>query len=289
MKYKRFLFFIIFAIISSFIYYYEDNYSYATEVNSVVDGDFKVNFIDVGQGDSIFIEFPNDKTMLIDSGEVNKGEVVTSYVGSLGYSKIDYLVLTHPHTDHIGGAYDVINNFSIGEIYMPKVSSNSKTYYNLLSIIKDKGMSIKSAREGVVIDNNEELNIEILSPVKNEYSDLNNYSIVIKITYLDNSFLFMGDAETLVEEEITSDVNVDVIKVGHHGSSSSSSLDFVKRVSPKYAIISVGDDNIYNHPHDIIIDRYKNVGSIIYRTDKDSNIICISDGKDVSCNPKGEI
>lgn len=289
MKYKRFLFFIIFAIISSFIYYYEDNYSYATEVNSVVDGDFKVNFIDVGQGDSIFIEFPNDKTMLIDSGEVNKGEVVTSYVSSLGYSEIDYLVLTHPHTDHIGGAYDVINNFSIGEIYMPKVSSNSKTYYNLLSLIKDKGMSIKSARKGVVIDNNEELNIEILSPVKDEYSDLNNYSVVIKITYLDNSFLFMGDAETLVEEEITSDVNVDVIKVGHHGSSSSSSLDFVKRVSPKYAIISVGDANIYNHPHDIVIVRYKKVGSIVYRTDKDSNIICISDGKDVSCNPKGEI
>lgn len=251
---------------------------------STFSGDtLRVNYIDVGQGDSIFIELPNKETMLIDAGEAYEADNVINYIKNLGISKIDYIVGTHPHTDHIGGLEEVINTFDVGSIYMPKATSTSKTYLDLLTTISDKGLSVKTAKSGVVILDEDNLKLEFIAPNSDSYSELNNYSAVLKLTYLDNTFLFMGDAETLSEDEITSDVDADVIKVGHHGSDSSSSVEFVKKVSPEYAIIMVGEGNSYNHPYQSIIDRYLGVGAKVLRTDLDGNIVCDSDGVDVSC------
>ncbi len=251
---------------------------------STFNGDtLRVNYIDVGQGDSIFIQLPNKETMLIDAGEAYEADNVINYLNNLGIKKIDYVVGTHPHTDHIGGLEEVINTFDVGSIYMPKVSSNSKTFEDLLTTISNKGLKVKTAKSGVVVLSEDNLKLEFIAPNSDNYSNLNNYSAVLKLTYLGNTFLFMGDAETLSEDEITSDVDADVIKVGHHGSDSSSSVEFVKKVSPEYAIIMVGEDNSYNHPYQSIIDRYESVGAKVLRTDLDGNIVCDSDGVDVTC------
>ena len=254
-----------------------------TSVSTFSGDTLRVNYIDVGQGDSIFIQLPNKETMLIDAGEAYEADNVINYLNNLGIKKIDYVVGTHPHTDHIGGLEEVINTFDVGSIYMPKVSSNSKTFEDLLTTINNKGLKVKTAKSGVVVLDEDNLKLEFIAPNSDNYVNLNNYSAVLKLTYLDNTFLFMGDAETLSEDEITSDVDADVIKVGHHGSDSSSSVEFVKKVSPEYAIIMVGDGNSYNHPYQSIIDRYKSVGAKVLRTDLDGNIICDSDGVDVTC------
>ena len=254
-----------------------------TSVSTFSGDTLRVNYIDVGQGDSIFIQLPNKETMLIDAGEAYEADNVINYLNNLGIKKIDYVVGTHPHTDHIGGLEEVINTFDVGTIYMPKVSSNSKTFEDLLTTISNKGLKVKTAKSGVVVLSEDNLKLEFIAPNSDNYSNLNNYSAVLKLTYLDNTFLFMGDAETLSEDEITSDVDADVIKVGHHGSDSSSSVEFVKKVSPEYAIIMVGEGNSYNHPYQSIIDRYESVGAKVLRTDLDGNIICDSDGVDVTC------
>ncbi len=244
----------------------------------------RVNYIDVGQGDCIFIELPNKETMLIDAGEAYESNNVINYLNDLGITKIDYVVGTHPHTDHIGGLEKVIASFDVSSIYMPKAISTSKTYESLLIAIGNKGLKVKTAKSGVVILDENNLKLEFIAPNSDNYSELNNYSAVVKLTYLDNTFLFMGDAETLSEDEMTSDIDADVIKVGHHGSDSSSGMEFVKKVSPEYAIIMVGEDNPYNHPYQSIIDRYETMGSKVLRTDLDGNIICDSDGAKVSCS-----
>ena len=254
-----------------------------TSVSTFSGDTLRVNYIDVGQGDSIFIQLPNKETMLIDAGETYEVDNVINYLNNLGIKKIGYVVGTHPHTDHIGGLEEVINTFDVGTIYMPKVSSNSKTFEDLLTTISNKGFKVKTAKSGVVVLSEDNLKLEFIAPNSDNYSNLNNYSAVLKLTYLDNTFLFMGDAETLSEDEITSDVDADVIKVGHHGSDSSSSVEFVKKVSPEYAIIMVGEGNSYNHPYQSIIDRYESVGAKVLRTDLDGNIICDSDGASVTC------
>ena len=252
---------------------------------STFNGDtLRVNYIDVGQGDSIFIQLPNKETMLIDAGEAYESDSVINYLNNLGIKKIDYVVGTHPHTDHIGGLEEVINTFDIGSIYMPRASSTSKTYLDLLTAISNKGLKVKTAKSEVVVLDDDNLKLEFIAPNSDNYSELNNYSAVLKLTYLDNTFLFMGDAETLSENEVTCDVEADVIKVGHHGSDSSSGIEFVKKVSPEYAIIMVGEGNSYNHPYQSIIDRYESVGAKVLRTDLDGNIVCDSDGVDVTCS-----
>lgn len=254
-----------------------------TSVSTFSGDTLRVNYIDVGQGDSIFIQLPNKETMLIDAGEAYEADNVINHLNNLGIKKIDYVVGTHPHTDHIGGLGEVINTFDVGSIYMPNVSSNSKTFEDLLTTISNKGLKVKTAKSGVVVLDEDNLKLEFISPNSDNYSNLNNYSAVLKLTYLDNTFLFMGDAETLSEDEITCDVDADVIKVGHHGSDSSSGIEFVKKVSPEYAVIMVGEGNSYDHPYQSIIDRYENVGAKVLRTDLDGNIVCDSDGVDVTC------
>lgn len=239
----------------------------------------KVHVIDVGQGDSIFIELPYKKSMLIDAGEAKEADNIIKYIQELGYSKLDYIIGTHPHTDHIGGLSKIINTFYVETIYMPKAISTTKTYEKLLNTILEKNLKVKSAHSGLIIIEQEKLKIEFLSPIKSNYKELNNFSAVLKITYGNQKFLFMGDAEIEVEKEIKTDVSADVIKVGHHGSKSSSSEEFVNKVNPNYAVISVGKDNKYNHPNEEIVNRWKSVGANILLTSEYGTITFETNGE----------
>ena len=241
----------------------------------------KVHYLDVGQGDSIFIELPNNETMLIDAAESYQSENIINYLKNLNYQKIDYVIGTHPHTDHIGGLKDIINTFGIGKIYMPKVVSTTKTYESLLMAIKDKNLKINTAKAGTSIIDTDALKINILAPNNETYTELNNYSVVTKITYGTTKFLFMGDAEKLSEKEIKENVSADVIKIGHHGSNTSSSIDFIKKVNAKYGIISVGLNNKYNLPKEETIKNWENSGTKIYLTSINGTIRAISDGTNI--------
>lgn len=241
----------------------------------------KVHYLDVGQGDSIFIELPNNETMLIDAAESYQSENIINYLKNLNYQKIDYVIGTHPHTDHIGGLKDIINTFEIGKIYMPKVVSTTKTYESLLMAIKDKNLKINTAKAGTSIIDTDALKINILAPNSETYTELNNYSVVTKITYGTTKFLFMGDAEKLSENEIKENVTADVIKIGHHGSNTSSSIDFIKKVNAKYGIISVSLNNKYNLPKEETITNWENSGTKIYLTSINGTIRASSDGTNI--------
>lgn len=241
----------------------------------------KVHIIDVGQADSIFIELPNKQSMLIDAGNNSDDDIVVDYINELDYDKIDYVVGTHPHEDHIGGLDTVIDTFDIGKIYLPKAENNTKTFEDVLLAIKNKNLKINTAVAGVNILEMENLRINIISPLNKTYEDFNYYSAVVKIEYLDNSFLLMGDAEKINESEIISEVNADVIKIGHHGSDTSSSEQFLQKVSPDYAIISVGEDNKYGHPNDTTLKLLNEMNVKVFRTDESGTITVISDGKNI--------
>lgn len=241
----------------------------------------KVHYLDVDQGDSIFIELPNNETMLIDAAESYQSENIINYLKNLNYQKIDYVIGTHPHTDHIGGLKNIINTFEIGKIYMPKVVSTTKTYESLLMAIKDKNLKINTAKAGTSIIDTDALKINILAPNNSTYTELNNYSVVTKITYGTTKFLFMGDAEKLSENEIKENVTADVIKIGHHGSNTSSSIDFIKKVNAKYGIISVGLNNKYNLPKEETITNWENSGTKIYLTSTNGTIRASSDGTNI--------
>ena len=241
----------------------------------------KVHYLDVGQGDSIFIELPNNETMLIDAAESYQSENIINYLKNLNYQKIDYVIGTHPHTDHIGGLKNIINTFEIGKIYMPKVVSTTKTYESLLMAIKDKNLKINNAKAVTSIIDTDALKINILAPNNSTYTELNNYSVVTKITYGTTKFLFMGDAEKLSENEIKENVTADVIKIGHHGSNTSSSIDFIKKVNAKYGIISVGLNNKYNLPKEETITNWEKSGTKIYLTSTNGTIRASSDGTNI--------
>lgn len=253
--------------------------------------DLAVHFIDVGQADSIFIQLPNGQCMLIDAGKNGDGGIVVDYLRQHQVNKIDYLVGTHPHEDHIGGLDDVIDNFDIGKFYMPKVTHTTKTFRDVLTAAQSKGLKITPAKAGVEILSQPGLVIDILSPLQNEYDQLNNYSAVIKLTYGNHSWLFTGDAEELAEQDMLNsniDLRADILKVGHHGSHSSSTDQFLQRVNPQWAVISVGKDNDYGHPHQEVMERLQQAGINIYRTDIQGTIIMTSNGTELQVEPAKE-
>lgn len=246
------------------------------------EGRLSVHYLDVGQGDSEFVQLPNGECMLIDAGDMNYGGEITEQIKSLGYDKIDYLIATHPHADHIGGMSEVIECFEIGEIYMPRAIANTATFEELLNTISDKGLSISTARSETVIEESGGLTMEFLAPCFADYDDLNNYSAVLKITYNDSSFIFTGDAENASENEMLensySKLNADVLKVGHHGSKYSTTEEFLDAVSPEYAVISCGKDNSYGHPHSETVKRLTDAGVKLYRTDRLGEVTISTNG-----------
>lgn len=252
--------------------------------------ELRVHYIDVGQGDSIFIELPNKENILIDGGTKSSGDLVLNYLKENKVSKIDYLVATHPHEDHIGGLIEVINNYPIGEIYMPDVTHTSKTFENLLIAINNKSYKINKAIAGNMVLDEKDLKLKILAPEK-DYSNnnLNNYSVVVKLNYKDNSFLFTGDTEKESESNMVSmdyDLKSDVLKAGHHGSNTSTTDSFLSKVNPKYVVICCGLNNIYGHPDSDIIKNLQARNIQIFRTDLDGSIIARSDGKNITFDKK---
>ncbi len=244
----------------------------------------RVHYLDVGQGDSIFIELPTHETMLIDASTKEYSNGIISYIKNLGYSKIDYVVATHPHADHIGGLTAVIKSFDVGKIYMSNGVNTGSTYEHLLKAIAAKGKKVTRAKAGVSILNSKDLNINIIAPVQDSYKGLNDYSAVIMLKYKNKSFLFTGDAEALSENQITANVKADVLKVGHHGSTSSTGDAFLKKVMPKYAVISVGKGNDYGHPHQKTLTKLEKIGCEIYRTDLQGTIVFSTDGNNLTVN-----
>ncbi len=238
----------------------------------------RTHFIDVGQGDATFLELPDSTTILIDAGEKDAGETVVSYIKNLGYQKIDIVIATHPHADHIGGMAEVLRSFEIGRMYMPKKEHTSKTFLNMLNVIEEKEIPLYTAKRGVVLMDQTDLKAELLSPISNTYEDLNNYSAVLKVTYGKTGMLFTGDAEQEVEEQLLhTDISAQILKVGHHGSSTSSSQAFLDRVNPMYAVISCGAENDYGHPHRETMDTLSQMGCNILRTDQKETIVLDAD------------
>lgn len=248
-------------------------------------GSLVAEFLDVDQADCELIFLPDGKITLIDAGNRGDGDKIVAYLKSKGITKIDYLVATHPHADHIGGMADIINAFDIGSVYAPRVSKDdtptSKTYEDFLLAVRDKGLKIKGVNpssEPAISAG--DYNIYFFSPNSSDYTEINDYSVTVKITYGIHSFLFMGDAEILSENEMLDagyNLDADVLKVGHHGSESSTGKAFLKAVSPNYAVISCGEGNKYNHPHQKTLNTLKSIK--VLRTDLDKTIIFMADGK----------
>lgn len=248
-------------------------------------GDLIISYIDVGQGDSIFIQLPNDETVLIDAGNKGDGAKIIRYIKNSGTDTLDYVIATHPHADHIGSMAEVINAFAVKKVYMPKALHTSQTFENLLDTIEKKGLMIETAKAGKTMFDYGGIKAEFIAPNSDSYYNLNNYSAVLLLTYNDKRFLFMGDAESESETEIItncSDISADVLKVGHHGSNTSSARPFIEKVKPTYAIISVGVDNNYGHPDMETIDILKNTNADIWRTDEKGTIVVTCDGEGIS-------
>ena len=244
----------------------------------------RVDFLNVGQADCALLS-TNGHYMVIDGGNNGDADRILSYLEGQGVEKLDAVVGTHPHEDHIGSLDAIINHFDVDAVYMPKIMHTSKTFEDVLDAVANKGLKIKSPSPGDTIDFNG-LEIEVLGPQR-EYKDFNNNSIVLKVNAGETAFLFTGDAEETAEKDILQagyDLQADVLKVGHHGSSTSSSQAFLQAVKPKYAVISVGVGNSYHHPEEEALQRLQSIGAEIYRTDLQGDIVCTTDGKNIAFN-----
>lgn len=256
----------------------QDNSSQTKQTTSQ-QGELQVYFLDVGQADSILIK-SNNEYMLIDGGNNNDGPLLVKYFQSLGIKEFKYIVGTHPHEDHIGGLDDVIKNFTIDNIYIPDAMTTTKTFEDLLDSIDEKNLTYKVPKINSTFPLGN-ANLKVIY-TGTDTSDLNNTSIVLKLTYQNISILLTGDATSETEKKILNkNINSTVLKVGHHGSKYSSTESFLKKVNPKYAIISVGKNNIYNHPATTTINKLEKLNTQIYRTDQDGTILLETNGHNI--------
>lgn len=254
---------------------------------SASSGESQVHFVDCGQGDCEVI-ISNGAVTVIDAGPQSSAQKTYEYIKNLGVTKIDNLVLTHAHEDHIVGAKLLVENFDIGKIYMSKPKSGTEpttaVYRNLLTAIKSKGLKITTAKAGMTFESGD-FNMKIISP-STDYDELNNQSVVIHAVCGDTAFMFTGDAEKEPISDIMNnypnDLKCDVLKVGHHGSKTSTTAAWLKKLSAKYAVISCGDGNKYGHPHGAVLKLLNNANVSVYRTDLSGSIVITTDGKTVS-------
>jgi competence protein ComEC len=212
-----------------------------------------------------------------------------SYIKGLGVKKLDFVIFTHPHEDHIGGAVAVLTAFDIGQVYMPRTSHTTQTYENLLNAIDAKGLTVTEAKAGEVIIDQPSLKATFIGPVKATYEDLNDWSAVLSLQYRDRTFLFEGDASSKAEGDMLAAKVVpdaDVLKVGHHGSSTSTGTAFLQAVTPAVAIISVGAGNSYGHPAQSTLDRLTSAGAKVYRTDRNGTVVVTTDGSTLEVAPE---
>lgn len=244
----------------------------------VASGDFDIYFFDVGQADSTLIVC-DGKSMLIDAGNNADGRLIVSQLTKMGIKKIDFLIGTHPHEDHIGGLDNVIKSFKIGKIYMPKREAEAKTFEDILDAAIEKNLKISTPKKGQTF-NLGQAECKIIS-VESDAEDTNDSSIVIEITYGKHKYLFTGDLTSNIESQINWE-DIDVLKVAHHGSRYSSSKDFLSATTPEISIISCGKENDYGHPHKETLSRLQKSNTKIYRTDKLGTIHLTSDGNKIA-------
>ncbi|EHK2344732.1 MBL fold metallo-hydrolase [Clostridium perfringens] len=251
------------------------------------DSELMISYMDVGQGDAAYIKV-NGNDILIDAGPRSNSKELLEQLKAKNIDDFELVIATHPHEDHIGGMVDVFKEYEVKAFYSPKITHTTKTYENLVKAVKDEGLKTKELKGGMVIDLGEGAKFEVFTPQKSEYEELNDYSPIMKLSFGDTSYLFTGDAQKLAEEEALAkyknSLDSDVIKFGHHGSSSSSSNAFIEAVSPKYGIISCAKDNKYGHPHRETLDIIKKYNIKTFRTDTDGEIILTSYGKSINFN-----
>ncbi len=262
-----------------------DNSDNNSTVVTNVDGDLIIDYIDVGQADSILIR-QGDAAMLIDGGTSECRDDLLTFLSDKNIDKFEYIIGTHTHEDHIGSLDDVVNSYDFDTFLFPNTTATTKTFENLVLAVQQKNKKFTVPQVGQEYSLGE-ARFQILAPNSDEYSSANNYSIVIKLTYGSNTFLFTGDAESLSEQEILDtgfDVNADVLKIGHHGSTTSTSKEFLDKVSPKFAVISVGENNSYNLPTKTTMEKLQEKNIPVYRTDEQGTIECISDGTNITFN-----
>lgn len=285
---RRVLEFVVVIVVALSYYFYDDIEKYINEftqdnISNVVvtsPDNLEIYYLDVGQADSILIRHL-DNNVLIDAGNNADGKLLVEYFNSLGINHFDYVIGTHAHEDHIGGMDDIIDSFDIDHFYMPDVITTTKTFEDVVDSLSNKKVKFETPK----IDSEfylDDLKFVVLY-VGIDKNDLNNTSIVLKLTYKDTSYLFTGDATSEVENKILDkDLKSDVLKVGHHGSQYSSTAKFLKEVSPSYSIIQVGKNNDYGHPKDVVLKKLDRLNSEVYRTDRDGTILLKSDGKGIS-------
>ena len=250
------------------------------------DTELQVFVFDVGQADCILLK-TESHSILIDAGNIGQDDLILGYLASHGVNKLDYVVATHPHADHIGSMGGVIMGMeSVGTVLMPDAAHTTNTFETLLDAIEEKDVPIEIANRGdeIVLGG---MRIEALAPGPGNYADLNDYSVVLRVIFGQAAFLFSGDADAISENEQLSSglsLEADVLKVGHHGSRTSSAQKYLDAVAPKYAVISLGKDNSYGHPHSETMDRLTGIGAEIYRTDENGTVSFVTDGETISVN-----
>ncbi|MGL4873171.1 MAG: ComEC/Rec2 family competence protein [Clostridium sp.] len=244
----------------------------------------KVFFFDVGQGDSTLIQYKNFN-ILIDSGPRDYEDELLSYLSNLNVNTIDYLIMTHPHEDHIGNIDEVIDTLTIKNIYAPNVNNPSTPVSDIIASLNRKNLKIDLLNEDTLITLDNDINFEIFYPPSNLINEnLNNYSAIIKLTFGSISFLFTGDAETDAHDYLYNNYNsidIDVLKLGHHGSKTSTTKDFLTFTTPSIGIASCGENNKYNHPNKETISLLDEFEIPFLRTDLIGTILILSDGNDI--------
>ena len=256
-----------------------------------VEGLLELTMIDVGQADS-FLLIQGDEVALIDCGTRSTGEDVVKHLKSIGITDIDYVFGTHPHDDHMGGMYDVITNVEVGKIIMPKAKTGEVTanwYMQLMNEIKTGDYELEYAETGTIYNLGDAI-IKIIGPISEPNGNINNYSIVMKISFGEMDIIMTGDAETEVEAEILKtgeNIEAEILKVGHHGSDTSTSKEFLDAISPNYALISAKVGNKYEHPVKETMQKLKKRGIEVYRTDENGTVVLTITSDDVSfsCKP----
>lgn len=253
------------------------------EIPVTSENTLKVTFLDVGQADSILLESAGHY-MLVDAGNNEDGPKLVTYLEEQNITSFDYVIGTHPHEDHIGGLDDIIRNFGVKTFYMPDVVTTTKTFEDVLNALEENNISLSIPNKNDKFKLGD-ATIKVLYVGNDEENDLNDTSIVLKVAYQNVSFLLTGDASTKVEENLDrKDLESTVLKVGHHGSSTATDEEFLNLVNPTYAVISVGKDNQYEHPHTTVLNTLASHNITTYRTDEDGTIQMITDGTNIEIN-----
>ena len=252
----------------------------ASSTTTQTSANVTIKFIDVGQGEAILIALP-EKTVLIDAGPTGSAPKIAQVLQELGRNKIDYLVATHPDEDHIGGMADVISSTQIGTIYAPNKTNNTATYRKFLTAIQNNNLQITLAEAGTIIDQTDSYKLEILWPKKDaNFPDTNDYSIIIKLTVGNKTFLFTGDAPTNAILN-SNPGHIDVLKLSHHGSRTGTTEQLVRKLSPTYAILSYAVDNSYGHPMQSVLNALHKHSVEVWGTGANGTITITCDGTDI--------